>query len=188
MTIEASETVPDIKKLSSKVVYQNKWMRVREDEVIRASGTKGLYGVVEKPDFVIILPIEGEHIHLVEQYRYPVGARYWELPQGSWEETNKNSPIEIAKGELQEETGLVSKNFQYVGFQYLAYGYSNQRYHIYLATELTFTNKNLDVEEEDLITKMFKLSEFEDMIKQGIIKDATTVTAYSLAKIKGLIP
>lgn len=163
-------------------------MQVREDEIIRASGAKGLYGVVEKADFVIILPIEGDYIHLVEQYRYPVGARYWELPQGSWEEANESSPIEIAKGELQEETGLIANNFQYVGFQYLAYGFSNQGYHIYLATELTYTNKNLDVEEEDLITKKFTLSEFEEMLKQGIIRDATTVTAYSLAKIKGLLP
>jgi len=177
----------EIKILSSKTVYENKWMRVREDKIQRASGAEGIFGVVEKPDFVVIIPITDGHIHLVEQYRYPVQGRYWELPQGSWEDNPDADHALIAAGELREETGLVAGHMQYVGHQYLAYGYSSQGYHIYLAMDLQQQNNSLDHEEEGLITKQFSLAQFEEMIISGVIKDATSVNAYSLARLKGFI-
>lgn len=177
----------EIKTLDSKIVYQNKWMLVREDKIARSSGAQGIFGVVEKPDFVVIIPVSGNDIYLVEQYRYPVQARYWELPQGSWEENTDVDPLEIAIGELREETGLIAQKMMYVGHQYLAYGYSNQGYHIYVATDFEQQDTALDLEEEGLVSKKFALSEFEAMIKTGIIKDASTVNAYNLAKMKGFI-
>lgn len=76
----------DIERICSRVVYENRWMRVREDAVRRRDGSDGIYGVVEKPDFVVIVPMEEDgRLHLVQQFRYPVGGRYWEFPQGSWE-------------------------------------------------------------------------------------------------------
>lgn len=177
----------EIKTLSSKVVYENKWMRVKEDCIQRESGAEGIFGVVEKSDFVVIIPISNGYIHLVEQYRYPVSARYWELPQGSWEHSPDADPTLIAAGELREETGLVAGEMQYVGFQYLAYGYSNQGYHIYLATKLHQQAVELDGEEEGLVTQRFSLAEFERMITDSTIKDATSVNAYGLARLKGFI-
>jgi len=176
-----------ITTLDSQIVYKNRWMEVREDKIRRPSGAEGLYGVVDKPDFVVIVPIQDNAIPLVEQYRYPVKGRYWELPQGSWEASSESSNLEVAVGELREETGLIAANMTYVGYQYLAYGYSNQGYHIYLATDLTQTDRALDAEEEDLITQAFSLEAFEKMLCSGEIKDATTVTAYSLVKLKGMI-
>lgn len=105
-----------------------------------------MFGVVEKPDFVVIIPIADGCIHLVEQYRYPVQRRYWELPQGSWEDNPDADPAIIAAGELREETGLIAGKMHYVGHQYLAYGYSNQGYHIYLATDLQQQQSSLDYE------------------------------------------
>lgn len=177
----------EIKTLSSKTVYENKWMRVREDKIQRASGSEGIFGVVEKPDFVVIIPIADDHIYLVEQYRYPVGKRYWELPQGSWEDKPDSDPAVIAMGELREETGLQAERMQYVGHQYLAYGYSNQGYHIYLATGLQQLGNALDPEEEGLVAKPFTREQFEAMIIAGEIKDATSVNAYNLARLKGFI-
>ncbi len=75
----------DIKQLDSKVVYQNRWMTVREDKILRPSGAEGIYGVVDKPDCAAILAIDNGMIHLVQQYRYTVGQRCWEIPQGAWE-------------------------------------------------------------------------------------------------------
>ncbi len=69
---------------SSRVAYENQWMRVREDEFLLPDGSPGLYGVVEKADFALVIPLEDDTVHLVEQYRYPVGERQWEFPQGSW--------------------------------------------------------------------------------------------------------
>ncbi|TVO33407.1 NUDIX hydrolase [Vibrio algivorus] len=177
----------EIKMLHSEVVYQNKWMTVREDQIERSSGAKGIYGVVEKPDFVVILPVDGDDVHLVEQYRYAVGERLLEFPQGAWESHPDADPVLLAAGELKEETGLVAGHMVYVGFQYLAYGYSNQGYHIYLATDLTQAERNLDPEEEGLIAKKMPIAEFEQRIISGEIKDASTVNAYGLAKLKGLI-
>jgi len=177
----------EIRTLDSKLVYKNQWMSVREDKIQRASGSEGIFGVVDKTDFVVIVPVDGPYIHLVEQYRYPVQGRFWELPQGAWETNADASPLEVAKGELQEETGLLANSMEYVGFQYLAYGYSSQGYHIYLASDFKKTETNLDIEEEGLITKRVTLNDFEKLILSGDIKDASSVNAYGLTKMKGLL-
>jgi ADP-ribose pyrophosphatase len=67
----------DIETLGTRCVYENRWMRVREDAIRRRDGSEGIFGIVEKPDFVVIVPVEEDgRIHLVQQYRYPVQARY----------------------------------------------------------------------------------------------------------------
>ena len=86
----------DIQTLDSKVVYENKWLRLREDRIRRSSGNEGIYGVVEKPDFAIILPIEGDTVYMVEQYRYTIKSRQLELPQGAWEANPDVDPVELA--------------------------------------------------------------------------------------------
>ena len=68
----------------SREVYRNPWIRVREDAVERADGSAGVYSVVEKPHFALVLPYERDGFWLVEQFRYPVGRRAWEFPQGTW--------------------------------------------------------------------------------------------------------
>ena len=180
--------MPKIKQLTCQQVYKNKWMTVREDTVQRPSGAQGIYGVVDKPDFAVIAAIEDGYIHLVEQYRYPVQGRYWEMPQGTWESNHAADPLVLARGELQEETGLIAQNMLHVAHQYLAYGFCSQGYHVYLATGLEKKQNKLDPEEEDLITAKFTLAAFEEMILHGDIKDATTVNAYGLIKLKGLLP
>ena len=107
-------------------------MRVREDTIRRPDGSSGIYGVVEKPDFVVIVPVDDDgRLHLVEQYRYPVKGRYWELPQGSWEQAPGAEPLEMARGELREETGLDSARMIYAGHLFEACGSSNQGFHIF---------------------------------------------------------
>ncbi|CAM2982162.1 NUDIX domain-containing protein [Vibrio mytili] len=177
----------DIKTLDSKVVYQNKWMTVREDKIQRQSGAEGIYGVVDKPDFVAILAVDNGMIHLVQQYRYTISQRCWEIPQGSWESNPDVDPLELAKGELREETGMLAGSMEYVGAQFTAYGFLNQTCHVYFATHLTEVGNQLDSEEEDLITQAFTVKEFEQMMLDGTIKDSVTIAAYGLAKLKGLI-
>jgi 8-oxo-dGTP pyrophosphatase MutT (NUDIX family) len=179
--------MPEIVQLDSKIVYQNRWMLVREDKIQRSSGAEGIYGVVEKSDFALIIPVQKGQIYIVEQYRYPAGKRFWELPQGSLEKQEKFSMEEVAAIELREETGLVSKIMQYVGEQYVAYGYSTQKCHIFFATDLKQGPKNLEEEEDGLISKTITLADFEKMIADGTIQDAATINAYLLAKLKGFI-
>lgn len=174
----------EIECLRSKVVYQNKWMTVREDIIRRESGQEGLYGIVDKPDFVVIVAVQDQQIILVEQYRYPVKERCLELPQGSWESKKFTNPEEVALGELQEETGYIAHQLHYVGFQHLAMGYSTQGYHIYFATDLEMA---AGVVEAGLTSRAMHLWEFEALLETGDITDATTLAAYSLTKLKGFV-
>jgi ADP-ribose pyrophosphatase len=71
----AADESANIETTSTRFVYENRWMRVREDTIRRRDGSSGIYGVVEKPDFVVIIPVEDDgQVHLVEQYRYPGGG------------------------------------------------------------------------------------------------------------------
>lgn len=171
----------------SRLVYENRWMRVREDTILHADGTPGIYGVVEKPNFVVIAAIEDGQVHLVEQYRYPVGARFWELPQGAWEHAPDADPLEVARGELREETGLRAARMVCAGRLFQAYGYATQGYHVYLATGLRAGASALDPEEQGLIARAFPLAEVDRMIGDGVIADATTVAAWGLLRMKGLV-
>jgi len=178
---------PEIETIGSRVVYQNRWLKLREDRIRRSDGTEGVYSVVEKTDFVVIAPIQNGIVHLVEQYRYPVRQRGWELPQGSWEDAPGTDPDVLARAELREETGLSAATLIHAGYLYLAYGFSSQGYHIYLASDLTNGERDLDAEETGLITRAFPLAEVEQMIIDGTIKDATTIAALGLLRLKGLV-
>lgn len=177
---------PEIETTSSKVVYRNRWMTVREDAILRGNGNAGIYGVVEKPDFAVIAAVRNGSVHLVEQYRYPVRGRYWELPQGSWED-RAIDPLELARAELREETGLSAGSMCHAGRLFLAYGHSSQAYDLYLATDLRDGEAQLDAEEEGLVSRAFPVPVVEAMILDGTIMDATTVAAFGLLRLKGLL-
>jgi 8-oxo-dGTP pyrophosphatase MutT (NUDIX family) len=176
-----------IKKLTSRIVYENKWIKVREDNTELADGSKGVYGVVEKLDFALIIPFTGKHFYLVHQYRYPVEESFWEFPQGSHEQNPNIDPKELALRELQEETGLIAKKIKPIGYLYAAYGMSNQGFHIFLAEEFTEGKQQLETTEQGLKVEKFSVSDFEKMIQNGEIKDAPTVSAYGLLKIQGVL-
>jgi 8-oxo-dGTP pyrophosphatase MutT (NUDIX family) len=141
-----------------------------------------------KPDFVVIVPIDRDRIYLVEQYRYPVAGRYWELPQGSWEDEPDKSPLDLAKAELKEETGLSADHLEHIGHLFEAYGYSNQGFNIFVATDLTEGEQTPDPGELGMICKSFSFSEVKAMIVAGHIKDAATLAVLGMMHIKGLLP
>ncbi|MCK9171577.1 MAG: NUDIX hydrolase [Treponema sp.] len=176
----------EITTTESKVVYKNRWMRVREDKIIRCNGTEGIYGVVEKNDFSVIIPIIDRKMILVEQYRYPVEARCWEFPAGSWEDTDI-SPGDLARAELKEETGYSAAQIIKVGCLLPACSYSSQSYTIFAATGLVQGSNDLDPEEIGLVSACFDITEVEQMILNGTIRDATTVAAFGLARMKNII-
>lgn len=168
-----------IMTLSSREVYRNRWMRVREDEILRSNGEKGIYGVVEKPDGAVILPIDDDRIWLVEQFRYTVQERALELPQGTWEREIED-PEELARGELAEEVGLNAARMTQLGAMWIAYGFVKQREHVFLATGLTSTEKKPDAEEHDLVAHCVPIAEFERMMLDGTIRDECTLAAWGL--------
>jgi ADP-ribose pyrophosphatase len=176
-----------IKKLSSREVYRNQWMALREDQIRRADGSEGIYGVVTKPPFALIIPLDRGHFHLVEQYRYPVQGRFWEFPQGTWEDKPDATPEMIAAGELKEETGLSAGRMTHLGDLWMAYGFMKQPMHVFLAEELTQGQAALGPEEGDLICRRFPVADFATLVADGGIKDVATLSAYALLKIKGIV-
>ncbi len=173
--------------LSSRIAYENRWTRVREDRIRRPDGSDGLYGVVERPDFAVVVPWQDGRITLVEQYRYPVRERMWEFPMGMWEQSPGVDPALLAAGELREETGLIAGRMSHVGEIFQGPGYCNQRGHIFLATELTQGEVDREASEQDMICRSFTLAEFETMIRDGSLREAMTLSAFGLLRVKGLL-
>ena len=68
-------------RIASREVYRNDWMIVREDDIRRPDGSSGIYGVIDKPAYALVIATDGERLRLVEQFRYPLGRRRWEFPQ-----------------------------------------------------------------------------------------------------------
>lgn len=176
-----------IKKLSSKIVYKNRWMTVREDEVEFKNGVKSIYGVVEKPDFSLIVPFNENKFYMVRQYRYPVQNSFWEFPQGSNEEKPDIDPRELALDELEEEVGLVAKKIKHIGFLYGTYGYSSQGFNVFLASDFSEGKQQLEDGEQGLEVGHFSVKDFERMIKNREIRDAHTVSAYGLLKVQRIL-
>ncbi len=170
---------PSITTLASREVYRNHWMRVREDEILRSNGKQGIYGVVEKDDAAIIIPIDNGLVWLVEQFRYTIQERAIELPQGGWEMEIDN-PEELARGELREELGLDAAHMTYLGFLWIAYGFTRQKHHIFVATGLTQAEKDPDPEEHDLVVCSLPIEEFEAMMLDGRIRDNCTLAAWGM--------
>ena len=169
-----------VRTISSREVYGNAWMSVREDEVVRADGSTGIYGVVDKPDFALIIPQDHEGFWLVEQFRYPVGRRAWEFPQGSWGAGASGSIIDLARSELAEETGLRAGQLRHLGHLYEAYGFCSQGFDVYLATDLQTGAVAREETEQDMDHRAVSEKEFRRMIQAGEVVDGATLAAYSL--------
>lgn len=169
--------------LSSRQVYANNWMTVREDAVRRADGTDGIYGVVDKPTYALVVPRDGDRLHLVEQFRYPVQERRWEFPAGTAPDRAEMDPADLAVQELQEETGLVAGRMELIGHLDVAPGMSSQRGTVWLATDLTAGPARREHTEQDMRAKWFSAAEFESMAASGELADSQTLAAYLLLQL-----
>lgn len=176
-----------IKTISSREVYRNRWTRVREDVIERANGERGIYAVVDKDPACIIIPMdsgpEGDFLYLVEQFRYTVGARFMEFPQGGWELADA-VPEEMARGELREETGLRAERLTLLATLQIAYGAMNQKQHVFLAEGLWQGEHQRDAEESDLEVHRVSVADFESMILDGKIVDNCSVSAWGVYQLR----
>jgi 8-oxo-dGTP pyrophosphatase MutT (NUDIX family) len=178
-----------LRVLSSSLRYENPWMRVREDVFLRPDGTEGLYGVVEKRDFACIVPWDGTHLWLVEQYRLPVDAWSLELPQGSWDPGDPGgSPGELARLELREETGCRAGELAHLGRLWQACGASTQSFDVWLATDLEEGEATPGVDEHGLRTVRMTPDEVGAATDDGRIRDSASVAALALLARRGGLP
>src|SRR4051794_9156110 len=167
--------------VSSRIVYENRWMRLHEDHTERADGTPGLYGWIEKPPAALIVPIQDDHVWLIEQFRHPLQARFWEFPQGAWEGATDASAEDLARGELAEETGLRAGTLEALGRLYFAYGLTDQAVDVWRATDLIAGEQALEETEVGLIVRRFTVAEVDAMVRENEIRDAASVAAWHLA-------
>ena len=169
--------------IGTRQVYVNAWMSVREDAIRLLDGTESIYGVIDKPTYALVIPRDGDRLHLVEQFRYPVGGRRWEFPQGTAPDRAAVDPTELAASELAEETGLRAGRMEDIGTIDVAPGMSSQRGHVFLATALTQGPTAREHSEQDMTTAWFTVAEFEEMVRTGGVTDSQTLAAYLLLQL-----
>lgn len=163
------------RKLSSKQVYDNPWIRVREDRVVRPDGEQGIYGVVHfKNTAVGILALEGDDIYLVGQYRYTLEMYSWEIPEGGCSEGE--DPLAAAQRELEEETGLRARVWVKLGEAYLSNSVSDEFAIWFLASDLT-QGANRPEGTEQLRVRRIEFKEALRMARAGEITDALSLLA-----------
>jgi len=169
------ETKSPWKTLASKQVYDNPWIAVREDKVIRPDGEPGIYGVVHFKNIAMgILPIEGDHIYLVGQYRYPLEQYSWEIPEGG--RPIGEEPFRAAQRELREETGLEAKHWRLLGEAYLSNSVADEYAVWFLASRLVPGERQPEGTEA-LEVRRLPLREALGMALGGQITDALSLMA-----------
>lgn len=166
--------------MASREVYRNNWLTLREDDIRRPDGSDGIYAVVDKPTYALVIACDGDRMRLVEQYRYPLELRRWEFPQGTAPGRADMDPLELAARELREETGLRAGSVTRLGLLDVAPGMSSQRGWVFLATDLTEGEHDREHEEQDMRSAWFTRTEFERMVRDGEITDAQSIAAYGM--------
>lgn len=169
------ETVNPWRTLGTEVIYDNPWISLREDQVVRPDGEQGIYGVVHFKNVAIgILAIEDDFVYLVGQYRYPLKQYSWEIPEGGCPE-NENL-LGAAQRELAEETGLRAEQWEMLGEAHLSNSVSDERAVWFLATNLTQGSSQPEGTEQ-LNVRRVSLQEALRMALTGEITDALSLLA-----------
>lgn len=164
------------KTLSSELKYDNKWISIREDQVINPSGNPGIYGVVQfKSIAVAVIPLdENLNTWIVGQYRYTLDSYEWEVPEGGC--PLGTLPIDTAKRELIEETGIEAQRFDLFLEMQLSNSTTDEVSCSYVARDLKFVGAHPEDDEKIEIRKL-PFSELVQMVLRGEIRDALSVAS-----------
>ncbi len=168
--------------ISEKEVYANPWISVSEFNVINPSGGNGIYGKVHFRNTAVgIVAIDDDlNIYLVGQFRFPVNCYSWEIPEGG--APVGTDPLEGARRELQEETGLMAAEWQLLLTMHLSNSVSDELALIYLAKGLTQHSSHPE-ETEQLDIRKVSLDQAVSMVEEGSITDSMSVAAILKLKL-----
>jgi 8-oxo-dGTP pyrophosphatase MutT (NUDIX family) len=163
------------KTLSEQTVYDNPWIRVSHREVITPTGTDGIYGLVQFKNIAIgVVPVdEAGHTYLVGQYRYALGQYSWEIPEGGCP-IGEESPLQSAKRELREETGIRAERWEEIARLHTSNSVTDEAGIVYLARGLHFGDSRPE-ETEELKVKKLTLEEALRWVEKGEITDAVSM-------------
>jgi len=173
------------KTVSKKTVYDNPWIGVSHRDVINPSGNPGIYGVVEFKNIAvgIVALDEDDNTYLVGQFRYTLDQYSWEIPEGGCPKGEE--PLEAAKRELKEETGLIAKKWETLLEIHTSNSVTDEYGICYLATDLELGEAEPE-DTEDLILKKIPLDQAVEMVMSGEITDSLSMVA--LMKVALLNP
>ncbi len=171
------------KTLRSDVVYENPWMKVREDQVIRPDGKEGIYGYMEmkKIGAGIVLVNEKRQVFLQEEFRYPLQRLVLEIPGGGIEPDE--DLLVGAKRELKEETGYEASEWKQLGEFFTSTGFVKELAQLYLASGTLNRGEMLD-EGDSLVTgqQWIDIDEVYRRLDAGELDESYTIVGLALAR------
>ncbi len=170
----------EFKTLKTETVYEGKAFDVRREQLLLPDGKTTWFDIVIHPGAVTLIPIDTlGRILFVRQYRHAVGKELLELPAGTLNAGEE--PAACALREVREETGMSAGKLEKVGEFYLVPGYSTEYMHLYLASDLQVDPLPGD-EDEFITVEAIPLDALPDLISQGVLQDAKSLAALSLAE------
>jgi 8-oxo-dGTP pyrophosphatase MutT (NUDIX family) len=168
------------KTITNTEVYSNPWISISHRDVINPKGGKGIYGVVSFKNLAIgIVPVDEQlNTYLVGQFRYTLDQYSWEIPEGGG--PLGEDPLETAKRELQEETGLIAKEWSSLFCIHTSNSVTDEFGQVFLARDLQQGDSELE-DTEDITVWKLPLSEAIAMIEKGEITDSLSVAGLLMA-------
>lgn len=165
-------------KVGTVRVHEGGIINLRIDTLRSVDGLEVVREVVEHNGGVVIAAQpDAERVLLIRQYRYSIDEELIEFPAGRIEKGE--DPFPAARRELREETGFEAKNWKELSRMFSAPGFCDEILYLYLATDLSFVGKNLDIDEHTDVMDL-KLDEAWDLVVQGKVRDAKTIAGLGL--------
>ncbi len=158
-------------KISSQTIFDG-IVGVKFDTVRLVNGHKATRLYLNHQGASAVLPIEGDNVYLVQQFRYPVGRVTLELPAGKREKGQ--TYLTCARAELKQETGMCAKSLKHVMMFNPTNAFSNEQLHLFVATGLS-RGKDCPDEDEFINLKKLPLTKAYKMVEKGEICDAKTI-------------
>lgn len=168
--------------LKSEKIYDSPWIGLTKHDVLNPNGNPGTYSVVHFKNIALgVLPLDEQYnTWIVGQYRYPIEQYSWEIPEGGG---NRDvEPLESAKRELLEETGITAKKWEKVQEMYLSNSASDEFCILYIAQDLSFGEAQPE-DNERLEVRKLHFNELYQMVESGEVTDSLTVAIVLKAKI-----
>ncbi len=167
-----------IDSISSETIYQARVFSLCRESVILPNGVEASLDIIHHPGAAAIVPLlPGNQVVMIRQYRHAIRQFLWEIPAGTL--NPGEDPIECARRELVEEAGYRANHFEKLIEVFTAPGYSDEKIHIFLATDLEPAIQDLDQEEIIEVAQM-PLERTLDMIGEGAIQNGMTIVGLSL--------